>query len=238
MSEIVLLDDGGDWYRIYTLMLFPSKTKVERDELSTKMSYIDLQDADLIDRNNDMFMANLSKILEDTPDEKILGQNVLSQAKKGLIAGDVLLQLFQMDNFKVKKPSLRKARYIVKTMGDNVSFKDGTTFVRDDSTIKKYWSEFSSVIHLWAAIRMNQQHSYVPNGKLFTEPNGLHAFMRVAALLQDFGTSYIPIGSKGKTALNYETCLKIPANIEPATPEGGAAPKKLLKVIDGYKYYK
>jgi len=230
-------DSGGvyaDMARTYGLMLWPNMDKEERNKLTTKMSYTEHQDHSQIDFENDTFGADLSKILEETPKKERLEKMVLDQAKKGLLAGDVLLQLFLLDNHGVERPTLEKAKYMVSTMGVDKKFINGSKYSRHVRNIEKHIASFRSVIPLWAAIQMNLHHPYTEHKEIFNEPKSHYKFLQVAALLREFGSSFIPFNCSEPVFSDVDF-VTLPAEIDPIRPKGGLPSESWIKCIAKYE---
>ncbi len=69
------------------------------------------------------------------------------------MVGDLLIGMYGMDAFPdhFPEPSVRKAMFFAKEFARKTTYGDGTRLPTSETTIRKYFSRFSAVAHLWAA---------------------------------------------------------------------------------------
>lgn len=233
MPMLELNGDHLDDFWVRAVMLFPNDIDVARSCYAVEqVKAVTEGDLDNEKREVDTFTLRL---LLDAPSYANLKILVTENTKRAIVAGDILAALYLMDRFKVPEPSMNKAVFFATQYAKKAKYGDGTNLAISEPMVRKYWNEFRSVSHFWAAFRLGQAYPY---STAVSHPT-LQGFMKsleVAQGILEFGTAYIPLRSKSQQAiLDRENCWVLPDTIPARHLHNGAQPTGLLKILKKYK---
>lgn len=140
--------------------------------------------------------SDLLRQLVNAPSLESIRSDAAKQAKRGIMAGYVMLFMAIMEHHKRRLPpggaagaSLTKALFATKRMGAQKStWGDGDVMHLAPNTVKPCWQEFRTVAHLWAAqeaLRAGGPRQY------FMAADMMPAWLEAASYLQQFGLSFL-----------------------------------------------
>ena len=129
-------------------------------------------------------------ILPPPMDINALTDSLIESQKEGSIAGEIIHNIFCMDQINISQPSYYKARafiqYDIEKQNVNIS--------HSDSTIDRCWSKYKNVSHLWAAMQYLETDKYrggpPPITELIDERNVV-MLLSVAERFRIFGEKYV-----------------------------------------------
>ena len=156
--------------------------------------------------------------------------------KKGVIAGDILSTIYLMDLFNIQEPSMNKAIHVAQEYAKTTTYNDGTKLNTSERMIRKYWREFMSVAHFWAAVRLNQSYTFCAYEETFSNHDNFKVFLEVSAELLNFGCNFVPKRTRQDTTiLNRDNVWALPSDIPRRTLVSEEIPDELLKHLETYK---
>jgi hypothetical protein len=178
------------------------------------------------------------RTLVDAPGYADLAKEAAARAKGAIVAGEVLSTIYVMSRFGMK-PTMNRAIWALQGYADEgAPFGDGTPFPKGERQIRKHWTAFRSVAHLWGAMGLNRAaaYPYVSEGDVFSTPENLTRFLGVAAELLNFGTSFVPGRARPpEPILDASACIRLPAHIERLRLESTELPYRLKQLLANYK---
>ncbi len=197
-------------YKIMSLMFFPND-KQNQKEWAEQTVYRSFTDRNMGKPVPDEIENDMTKDywirasnFKSTTQLKKAGE---ASCKEGIVTGDLLFHVYLMKQVGINEPSLRKARFIVKSK--KYTFADGSKKKFTDRDLSVIWSKYKQVSPLWAALRFNDQYNVVDN--VFGNPENISVFLSMAKTIEDFAANFVPF--RTKTAL-------IPLNSSQVTLDG------------------
>ena len=197
----------------------------------------------LINKADERLVEMTAKELRQLLDAPSIEQRTaadVAATKRAICAGDVLSCIYLMHKFEgqvsaFRHPSLNKAVAVLEKFGRVARFGDGDSPSFSVPSITLYWNEFKPVAHFWAAFRINQSYAYLIEGKSFTDPANFQTFLRMAAELQRFGTTFCPAYTKVPLPiLDANEIWMLPPSIEPLSLVFDQMPDLLKNYLKGY----
>ena len=162
--------------------------------------------------------------------------------KRATTAGDLLSCMYLTHKFEqrsgtLKSSSITKAIQVLKKLALTTSFGDGDVPPRSTATIRAYWEEFKPVAHFWAAIRISNFFSVTRDGEVFA-PETFSEYLKVAAELQNFGTTYCPPHTKTPTpVMNQHRIWSLSETQSSHYLNGNQVPYSVKKFLETYQSY-
>lgn len=143
--------------------------------------------------------ASLIQALLEAPSWDDLKQESARCTRRAIVAGYVFTFMFLMDKMKDRLPprgakgaSIAKAIFLAAKWGQQgATYGDGTTMYTSEKMVEECWKSYRDVAHFWAAMEMNRIAPIAPPREIL-HPNNFQGFMRAAAYMQMFGTTYVP----------------------------------------------
>jgi hypothetical protein len=163
--------------------------------------------------------------------------------KRACIAGDILSSLYLMWVLKIDEPSLNKAIHIEidfaqgkgKKGNKKPKYGDGDTLPVSESEYRKYWREYISVAHFWAAVRLQRSHPFGDGKNPLSEDN-YQAFLGVAQAIFQFGSKFIPKRARPRSAiLDPLECWQLPDSVAATHLKTEHISEVFRKRIEKYK---
>ena len=189
MTKLNLEGNQSDILKVLAIMLFPENEKLQKQYICATLELNGTVDATFykpyaIDKNDS------PKILLDSPTSKQFSEKIVPKAtQKAIVVGSMLTALYLMDMHEFESPSKSKARHIAIFLTRKILNSDDKHLTLSERTVDKYWNEYKSVAHLWAAFVLNNEYTYHNDDNIFI-PDAFPTFLEIAASLQDFGTSF------------------------------------------------
>ena len=184
------------------------------------------------------FQMGGRQTLCDSPEYEKIIENYYENQYKGEIAGLILVFIWRMETSNVGSggPSVNKAIFLETNLDKRrVKGPKDKNLPFNETYIRKLWSDYKSVSHLWAAFMQWQVVGKPMEFSPFNVP-GIWGFISLAEKFRQFGTTYIPRGQKTSILINDETWfpsknfkpIEFPFIMPPLTP-------KELKVLEEYR---
>lgn len=137
------------------------------------------------------------KALLDSPSQSFLKERKLAASKKGYLAGMVLVNLYLMNIYGVKEPSIKKAIHLVKKTSEDSKYGDGASIPKSQKSVREALRGFNSVAHFWGALWFLVNFNSSEKDRVFFEM--LDQFLGVSKELFLFGTKHISTRNKSST---------------------------------------
>lgn len=225
-----------DIWAVEAIMYFPNDESRRDEYLFVEKMYktLDLRkvvvspDATLTHRQIDIYNLIHSRSYQEIMD------SIKESSKKGMVAGYVLLVLYIMDRFGMEEPSMNKAIHVAQEYAKRTEYGDDTEIHRSERFIRKYWDEYKSVAHFWAAFLVNADYPYTPEKTIFNA--GFQTFLEVSAGIYEFGTSYVPARPKTpEPVLDKASSWGLPESVQPCHLQTDIPPIFLIEALKNYK---
>ena len=164
-----------------------------------------------------------------------------ASAKRGIVAGQLLLFVFAMNHWQNKhpgfqEPSLAKAIYLLQVRGDKYGFGDNSKMHSSRTSILNTWTERQGVAHFWAAQALNEQYPYLQGESIFASIDTVRRFLGVAKGLLEFSINFIPLRSANGPLVDPDLAWLIPDDI-PALylSDDARFPEQIAADLSGYQ---
>ncbi len=226
---------------ILALMHFPHDERSRKRYLAVRMA-----EQSLSAKETQTFELT-REALESIVDAAMGGvwSSVEQTAKRGIVAGDVLMVMYAMHAapWELPAPSFGRAIDVIKRFasdpGMGAEYADGAKLPRSDRIVRECISEFRSVAHLWGAFRLHQAFPLPTqlHEDLLRSREGARALLGIARTLQEFGVSFVPqLANPPTSILDPANIWRVPDTVPkfslrwPADP-----PPWLIDTIQSYK---
>ncbi len=137
--------------------------------------------------------SSMLEVLLNAPSYTEVHNRAIDNSIKGHVAGLILLSYAFMAETDQEEPSMRKAKHITSWILKKHS--TGSSIGKTLPSLDKFWSEFRSVAHLWAAFLVLQEQGSV----LLSE--NVNEFLGIAEWFREFGEGCFPSRVKNSEAL-------------------------------------
>lgn len=235
MSTLVINGDQHDILYVLAIMLFP-----ENEQLRTQFTCTHLVSTDMADEKTlslyGVSKNDTEKILLNSPTLSDFNNKIQPKImKKTILVGSMLAELYLTNMHDLDSPSKSKARHVAINLIKKITNKDGYHLSISERTVDKYWNEYKSVAHLWAAFFLNNEYKYHNDDNIFI-PDVFPTFLEIAASLQDFGTSFISDQLiSNESILNLNSLWSLP---EDMVRRKLSTDSNLLHIREALKTYK
>jgi hypothetical protein len=225
--------DGSvaDLFLVRAIMLFPNN----RDAANSCFALEQIKaviDGDSDDETRPVNVRTL-RLLVEAPSWANFKKLVTENTKRGIVAGNILGALYMMDRFDVPEPSMNKAVFVASAFAKGQKYGDGTKMAISEPAIRKYWKEFRSVAHLWAADRLGQDYQFAEDPFSI---EGHRTFLEVAQGIFQFGSTFVPFRARSEQpVLDRARSWVLPDTIPAKHLSGSRQPDLLLKYLKKYK---
>jgi hypothetical protein len=205
MPTIELDDTPNDIRWVQAIKLFPND-KANRDALFA----MERIRCELLELGDDLDLVipvstNVLRILLEAPSCTDMMNLVTAAAKRACIAADILCAIYLMERFSLPEPSMNKAVALVQAYAPTTAYGDDTKLPTSETQIRECWEEFKSVVHLWAAARINKAYPYTKDDRSMYADD-FKSYLQIAQGCYHFGVSFIPKRAKPRTPiLNAKT---------------------------------
>lgn len=243
MPTIQLLGDPDDSGRLFAVMLYPNDPAAQDRYVAVHLARRELQRADsarMKGSSQTHLSLDMLRLLLEAPAYSALKEEVAERRKRAYLAGALLAMPYVMVQLQIEsEPSLNKAIFALSKFAQEAKFGDGSPIPRSERPIREALEEFRSVLHLWAALDLNQSYPYVPCREE-TIPPHQEKFLRVAAGLLDFGCTFVPSRPRAPDPLiNPSSAWRLPeAHARPPLHlprKGIPAPDRLRRYLRHYQ---
>lgn len=239
MATITLNGTSDDLDIVRSIMLFPNDEALRNHYL--KMLDLNDQISATADGESITIAVDDLKSALAGPSWMEVKSLATEAVKGGTIVGDLLATIYIMDAFKDRHdafadPSFGKALHVIEKFAIGERFGDETPLPYSEGTIRKRWTEFESVAHLWAATRLNQDYPFCEPGAWQHSVEACHKMLAAAAGILKFGTNYIPKRTKPpKPVVDPVKAWAIPASVGSSRLESERLPDKLAEYLKSFK---
>lgn len=234
MPEIELRRAGLDSAWILALMNFPTDSAMRRSYYAVCYAAWVLEEC----RDEpDVIGVDLIEGLISAPSKSDLGAKVADETKKGVVAGNFLLTMYVMNAFPetFSEPSVRKAIYAARVYASKTRFGDGSSLPTSETAIRKYFDEFRSVAHLWAATRLHESLPIRDQREILGSAEAVRDFLGIARTLEDFGCVFVPKRAKPKQPiLDRNSIWRVPESFPRLHPPWKGPPEWLVEAMENY----
>jgi hypothetical protein len=236
MRQIRLDGSPSDIGWVLATMLFPNEEVLREQFLAVHLARYEESRAEETHTPIQLTRRHLG-LLMDAPSYADLGKIVADRTKQATIAGDMMAALYVMDYFRLPEPSMNKAEFVAAEFSKKATYGDGSKIAGSHPSILKAWNAYKDVAHLWAAYRINAAYAYAPSEKDVFSQQHFPTFLGIAAMLYQFGTSFIPLRARPrKTILDVSEAWKLPVGIDPIRLVGDPErPTKIEKTLKRYR---
>ena len=178
------------------------------------------------------------KVLLNAPSYNSVYNRAMDESVKGHVAGWLLWSYAFLVKTDQDEPSLRKAKHIMKSML-NLYPTTGLKIGKTLPSLDKFWTEFRSVAHLWAALLVLQsQHENPELSEIYLLPENLDIFLGISEWFRDFGEGCFPSRILNPQSLldPGETWKPHPDHpVEVILPEKITFPECMANALKSYK---
>lgn len=217
MKFLELRRDGLDGGRALAWMLFPNRPDLRKIHFVRELVEREYMPG-AVDDSPLTLPAWMVQSLLNSPGKEEMKDLAADGTKRGTVAGDLLGQIYEMQMMALPEPSFGKAveRYKVFALG--LTYGDGEPLKYSEQTLRKYFDEFASVAHLWAAFRLNQgPYAYTDDPRdVFHSSAAFFTFLGIAKAVADFATTFIPKRTKPpRTVIDADVLIHVPDEVSP-----------------------
>jgi hypothetical protein len=166
-----------DQSAIWATMLAPDDRELQNALLSVDA-------AEWLDRHSSYSVRDprsLTALLRRAPSEQELARDVRVRIQSGRLAGFALLDCFVMETMRSATDNPRSERF-----GTSKAFA-ARLLAEKPKVVEKIWGQYKAVAHLWGACWVYGEPSMT-----IKDAGALARFLALAAVLQNFATTWIP----------------------------------------------
>ena len=142
-----------------------------------------------------------------------------------------------MHTFDLEEPSMRKAIFVAREYAKqpDVVYGDGSKMDTSEPMLRKHWTHFRPVAHLWAALQIDQAYSFTDGERNVFAPEVFPTFLGVAATMFEFGVSFVPFRAKLHVPiLDPSNCWTLPESVYPLSLTEAPPPDILMRTLKEY----
>jgi hypothetical protein len=197
-------------------------------------------------RTDEIFTSlEILKMIAEAPSRDELMRRSAERAVQGKVAANILWLVLSLASSAPQHATVRKAIRVIGVHSARFH-TDGTgRLPSDTTTIKKIWSRFKTVSHLWAAIQYQRSREGYSSGSLgdLMSPESVPEVLAIAKHIRVRGEGHRPPGGSTNSrrldvsTLDPETTWKPPGDV--ALPivklKTPTPPKWVLEELRGYR---
>ena len=199
---------------------FLAMDKVESEAAAGRIAEFSLDDLRL-----------LLSAATDTPIKPLIHEG----NKRGVVAGDILANIFLMHRFDVDEPSMNKALFVMEQFAWRAKYGDGSAVPHAEKSLRDCWRAFQSVSHFWAAKRIMKGVHATKKLPIFSD-DGFPVFLSLSLAIREFATTFISKRARSQVPLvgDHVMWKLSPEMSQDYFPEL-EKPHRLIKALKNYR---
>lgn len=233
-SPTIFLDGTtADKANVMATMLAPTNAK-HRRRIVNYLAMDKVVSDSAADRIAEFSLDDLRLLLSAATDTPIKPLIHLGN-KRGVVAGDILANIFLMDRFDVDEPSMNKSLHVMQQFAWTAKYSDGSVVPHTEKSLRDCWRAFQSVSHFWAAKRIMQGMRATKKLPIFSD-DGLPIFLSLSLAIREFATTFVPKRARPQAPLigDHVMWKLSPEMSQDYFPEL-EKPHRLIKVLKNYE---
>lgn len=235
MPKLEIRGNGSDGLWILAVANFPNDGKLREDFYA--IHQVEQLLADSRAKGYAEIESHFLDAIIAAPSREQMKSLVATATKGGIVAGHFLLSIFILHRFPkyFSEPSRRKAIALTQAFARRTKRRDKSPLTAGETTITKYFDEFNSVAHLWAAFQLLIDMGWV-KGEMFGSDAAVRVFLKLARRLQDFGCEFVPKRAKPrKPILDRDRIWDVQADAQELTLPWTEPPEWMISAATKYK---